>query len=155
MAVYSPGHFLHLLNIQHPDLVCHSLFLTGKVVAYVSRTLCLGLLWLRWGLLFGDLLFRFVCLLGNNKIAAVLPPSPLQSLPGSLVLDCYSGKVYRVTLDQSYLLQFLWNAHLDCERMAALHCILACSQDPGFPEEQVRRLLELKNGQQATLSALT
>lgn len=102
VAVYSPGHFLHLLNIQHPDLVCHSLFLTG-----------------------------------NNKIAAVLPPSPLQSLPGSLVLDCYSGKVYRVTFDQSYLLRFLWNARLDCERMAALHCILSCSQDPGFPEEQI------------------
>ncbi|XP_029391451.1 gamma-secretase-activating protein isoform X2 [Mus pahari] len=102
VAVYSPGHFLHLLNIQHPDLICHSLFLTG-----------------------------------NNKMAAVLPLSPLQSLSGSLVLDCYSGKVYRATLDQSYLLQFLWNARLDCERMAALHCILSCSQEPGFPEEQI------------------
>ncbi|KAM5189560.1 gamma-secretase-activating protein isoform 2-T2 [Callospermophilus lateralis] len=28
VAVYLPGHFFHLLNIQHPDLICHSLFLT-------------------------------------------------------------------------------------------------------------------------------
>ncbi|XP_062955510.1 gamma-secretase-activating protein isoform X2 [Cynocephalus volans] len=30
VAVYLPGHFLHLLNIQHPDLICHSLFLSGN-----------------------------------------------------------------------------------------------------------------------------
>ncbi|XP_043825160.1 gamma-secretase-activating protein isoform X2 [Dromiciops gliroides] len=30
VAVYLPGHFFHLLNIQHPDLLCYSLFLTGK-----------------------------------------------------------------------------------------------------------------------------
>lgn len=107
VAVYSPGHFLHLLNIQHPDLICHSLFLTG-----------------------------------NNKTAAVLPPSPLQSLPGSLILDCYSGKVYRATLDQSYLMGFLWNAQLDCEKMAALHCALSCDSDPGFPEQIVQWVSE-------------
>lgn len=107
VAVYSPGHFLHLLNIRHPDLICHSLFLTG-----------------------------------NNKTATVLPPSPLQSLPGSLILDCYSGKVYRATLDQSYLMGFLWNAQLDCEKMAALHCALSCDSDPGFPEQIVQWVSE-------------
>lgn len=107
VAVYSPGHFLHLLNIRHPDLICHSLFLTG-----------------------------------NNKTAAVLPPSPLQSLPGSLILDCSSGKVYRATLDQSYLMGFLWNAQLDCEKMAALHCALSCDSDPGFPEQIVQWVSE-------------
>ncbi|XP_072509265.1 gamma-secretase-activating protein isoform X2 [Notamacropus eugenii] len=30
VAVYLPGHFFHLLNTQHPDLMCHSLFLTGE-----------------------------------------------------------------------------------------------------------------------------
>ncbi|NWH67019.1 GSAP protein, partial [Geococcyx californianus] len=30
VAAYLPGHFLHLLNIQHPDLLCYSLFLTGE-----------------------------------------------------------------------------------------------------------------------------
>ncbi|XP_066174816.1 gamma-secretase-activating protein [Sylvia atricapilla] len=30
VAVYLPGQFLHLLNIQHPDLLCYSLFLTGE-----------------------------------------------------------------------------------------------------------------------------
>ncbi|NXN93660.1 GSAP protein, partial [Rhinopomastus cyanomelas] len=30
VAAYLPGQFLHLLNIQHPDLLCHSLFLTGE-----------------------------------------------------------------------------------------------------------------------------
>ncbi|XP_043569748.1 gamma-secretase-activating protein isoform X1 [Chiloscyllium plagiosum] len=30
VAVYMPGYFLHLINIQHPNLVCHSLFLSGK-----------------------------------------------------------------------------------------------------------------------------
>uniref|UniRef100_A0A669P1X6 Gamma-secretase activating protein n=1 Tax=Phasianus colchicus TaxID=9054 RepID=A0A669P1X6_PHACC len=29
VAAYLPGQFLHLLNIQHPDLLCYSLFLTG------------------------------------------------------------------------------------------------------------------------------
>ncbi|KAL1777868.1 gamma-secretase-activating protein isoform X1 [Sigmodon hispidus] len=102
VAVYFPGHFLHLLNIQHSDLTCHSLFLTG-----------------------------------NNKMAAALPPGPLQPLLGSLVLDCSSGKVYRAALDQSYLMWFLWNAQLDCDRMAALHCALSCSRDPGFQEDQI------------------
>ncbi|XP_076769270.1 gamma-secretase-activating protein-like isoform X1 [Arvicanthis niloticus] len=91
VAVYSPGHFLHFLNIRHPDLICHSLFLTG-----------------------------------NNKMAAVLPSSPLQSLPGSLILDCYSEKDYRATLDQSYLMRFLWNTRLDCEKMASVNCTLSC-----------------------------
>ncbi|XP_060229927.1 gamma-secretase-activating protein isoform X2 [Meriones unguiculatus] len=102
VAVYLPGHFLHLLNTHHPDLICHSLFLTG-----------------------------------SNKMAAVLPLSPLQSLPGSLILDWHSGKVYRATLDQSYLMSFLWNARLDCEKMAVLHCVLSCGRDPGFPEGQI------------------
>ncbi|XP_020840169.1 gamma-secretase-activating protein isoform X2 [Phascolarctos cinereus] len=30
VAVYLPGHFFHLLNTQHPDLMCYSLFLTGE-----------------------------------------------------------------------------------------------------------------------------
>ncbi|XP_074873213.1 gamma-secretase-activating protein isoform X2 [Carettochelys insculpta] len=30
VAVYLPGHFLHLLNTQHPDLICYNLFLTGE-----------------------------------------------------------------------------------------------------------------------------
>ncbi|XP_064905196.1 gamma-secretase-activating protein isoform X3 [Columba livia] len=30
VAAYLPGRFLHLLNIQHPDLLCYSLFLTGE-----------------------------------------------------------------------------------------------------------------------------
>lgn len=72
-------------------------------------------------------------------MAAVLPPGPLQSLPGSLILDCSSGKVYRAALDQSYLMWLLWNARLDCEKMAALHCVLSCGRDPGFQEDQVSR----------------
>lgn len=79
-------------------------------------------------------------LLGDSEMAAVLPPGPLRFLPGSLVLDCSSGKVYRAALDQSFLMWFLWNsAHLDCEKMAALHCLLSCAQDPGFQDDQVRR----------------
>ncbi|XP_068783262.1 gamma-secretase-activating protein isoform X2 [Struthio camelus] len=30
VAAYLPGQFLHLLNIQHPDLLCYSLFLAGE-----------------------------------------------------------------------------------------------------------------------------
>ncbi|XP_069765810.1 gamma-secretase-activating protein isoform X2 [Narcine bancroftii] len=30
IAVYVPGYFLHLINVQHPHLVCHSLFLSGE-----------------------------------------------------------------------------------------------------------------------------
>ncbi|KAF4020038.1 hypothetical protein G4228_012005, partial [Cervus hanglu yarkandensis] len=95
VAVYLPGHFFHLLNIQHPDLICHSLFLTE-----------------------------------NSEVIGMLPHSPLQSLSGSLVLDSCSGKLYRALLNQSYLLEFLWNTRLDCERMALLHCVLSCGRDP-------------------------
>ncbi|XP_021572194.1 gamma-secretase-activating protein, partial [Carlito syrichta] len=101
VAVYLPGHFFHLLNIQHPDLICHSLFLTG-----------------------------------NNEMTDMLPHSPLQSLSGSLVLDCSSGTLYRALLNQSYLLQFLWNTHLDSEKMAALHCLLSCGRGLRFLEDQ-------------------
>ncbi|XP_049498798.1 gamma-secretase-activating protein isoform X8 [Panthera uncia] len=102
LAVYLPGHFFHLLNIQHPDLICHSLFLTG-----------------------------------NSEVVDMLPHSPLQSLSGSLVLDWCSGKLYRALLNQSYLLQFLWNARLDCEKMAVLHCVLSCGGDRQFLEAKI------------------
>ncbi|XP_004390119.1 gamma-secretase-activating protein isoform X1 [Trichechus manatus latirostris] len=102
VAVYLPGHFFHLLNIQHPDLICHSLFLTGK-----------------------------------NEMIDMLPHSPLQSLSGSMVLDWNSGKLYRALLNQSYLLQLLWNTPLDCERMAVLHCVLSCGRDSRFLEAQI------------------
>uniref|UniRef100_A0A8I5NBV8 Gamma-secretase activating protein n=1 Tax=Papio anubis TaxID=9555 RepID=A0A8I5NBV8_PAPAN len=102
VAVYLPGHFFHLLNVQHPDLICHSLFLTG-----------------------------------NNEMIDMLPHCPLQSLSGSLVLDCCSGKLYRALLSQSSLLQLLQNTRLDCEKMAALHCALYCGQGTRFLERQV------------------
>nr|XP_044992100.1 gamma-secretase-activating protein [Jaculus jaculus] len=102
VAVYLPGYFFHLLNIQHPDLICHSLFLTG-----------------------------------NNKMTNQLPHSPLQSLSRSLVLDSCSGKLYRVSLDQSCLLRFLWSTCVDWEKMAALHCVLSCGRGPCFPEGQI------------------
>lgn len=102
VAVYLPGHFFHLLNIQHPDLICHSLFLTG-----------------------------------NNEVIDMLPHSPLQSLSGSLVLDWCSGKLYRASLNQSYLLEFLRNTQLDCEKMAVLHCMLSCGHDPQFLEAKI------------------
>ena len=66
VAVYLPGRFFHLLNIQHPDLICHSLFLTGMPVVFPSWTWSV---WVHlnvniyiWGggvLLFADLLFFF------------------------------------------------------------------------------------------------
>uniref|UniRef100_A0A4X1VCC0 Gamma-secretase-activating protein C-terminal domain-containing protein n=1 Tax=Sus scrofa TaxID=9823 RepID=A0A4X1VCC0_PIG len=102
VAVYLPGHFFHLLNIQHPDLICHSLFLTG-----------------------------------NNEVIDLLPHRPLQSLSGSLVLDRCSGKLYRALLNQSYLLEFLWNARLDCEKMALMHCVLSCGRDPRQTEAKI------------------
>ncbi|XP_040827148.1 gamma-secretase-activating protein isoform X1 [Ochotona curzoniae] len=102
VAVYLPGRFFHLLDIQHPDLACHSLFLTG-----------------------------------NSEMVDLLPQNPLQSLPGSLVVDWCSGKLYRAHLNQSYLLQFLWNTCQDCEKMAALHCVLSCGQDSRLLEDKI------------------
>uniref|UniRef100_A0A2K5M3B6 Gamma-secretase activating protein n=1 Tax=Cercocebus atys TaxID=9531 RepID=A0A2K5M3B6_CERAT len=102
VAVYLRGHFFHLLNVQHPDLICHSLFLTG-----------------------------------NNEMIDMLPHCPLQSLSGSLVLDCCSGKLYRALLSQSSLLRLLQNTRLDCEKMAALHCALYCGQGTRFLEGQI------------------
>ncbi|XP_055139425.1 gamma-secretase-activating protein isoform X3 [Symphalangus syndactylus] len=108
VAVYLPGHFFHLLNVQHPDLICHNLFLTG-----------------------------------NNEMIDMLPHCPLQSLSGSLVLDCCSGKLYRALLSQSSLLQLLQNTRLDCEKMAALHCALYCGQGAQFLEGQWRHRADL------------
>lgn len=67
----------------------------------------------------------------------MLPPGPLQLLSGSLVLDWCSGKLYRVSLNQSYLLGRLWDTRQDCEKMALLHCVLSCGQDSEFLEAQV------------------
>ncbi|XP_077603120.1 gamma-secretase-activating protein isoform X4 [Crocuta crocuta] len=75
--------------------------------------------------------------LGNSEVVDMLPHSPLQSLSGSLVLDWCSGKLYRALLNQSYLLQFLWNTQLDCEKMAVLHCVLSCGGDPRFLEAKI------------------
>ncbi|XP_055248499.1 gamma-secretase-activating protein isoform X3 [Gorilla gorilla gorilla] len=108
VAVYLPGHFFHLLNVQHPDLICHNLFLTG-----------------------------------NNEMIDMLPHCPLQSLSGSLVLDCCSGKLYRALLSQSSLLQLLQNTCLDCEKMAALHCALYCGQGAQLLEGQWRQRADL------------
>ncbi|XP_063093693.1 gamma-secretase-activating protein isoform X2 [Cavia porcellus] len=102
VAVYRRGHFLHLLNIQHPDLVCHSLFLTG-----------------------------------NNLMTDVLPQGPLRSLSASLMLDQASGRLYGVFLDQPGLLRVLRAAQRDCDRMAALHCLLACGPEPQPLEAQI------------------
>ncbi|XP_045144883.1 gamma-secretase-activating protein [Echinops telfairi] len=102
VAVCLPGHFFHLLDIQHPDLICHSLFMTGK-----------------------------------NATIDLLPPSPLQSLPGALVLDGSSGTLSRALLDLPHLLQLLWESPLDCEKMALLHCALACGRHSPLLETQV------------------
>lgn len=67
----------------------------------------------------------------------MLPHGPLQSLSGSLVLDWCSGKLYRASLNQSYLLRLLWDTRPDCEKMAVLHCVLSCGRDPEFLEAQV------------------
>nr|XP_031535622.1 gamma-secretase-activating protein isoform X10 [Vicugna pacos] len=87
---------------KHPDLICHSLFLTG-----------------------------------NNEVIDMLPHRPFQSLSGTLVLDGGSGKLYRVLLNQSYLLEFLRDTRLDCERMALLHCVLSCGRDPRRLEAKI------------------
>ena len=73
----------------------------------------------------------------NSEVIDMLPHSPLQSLSGSLVLDSCSGKLYRALLNQSYLLEFLCNTRLDRERMALLHCVLSCGQDPRRLEAKV------------------
>lgn len=74
---------------------------------------------------------------GNNEGMDMLPHGPLQSLSGSLVLDWCSGKLYRASLNQSYLLRLLWDTRPDCEKMAVLHCVLSCGRDPEFLEAQV------------------
>ncbi|XP_023580085.1 gamma-secretase-activating protein [Octodon degus] len=80
----------------------------------------------------GGALYLLFCFLkfwpGNNQMTEVLPQCPLRSLSASLVLDSASGKLYRAVLDPSGLLQFLRAARLDCERMAVLHCLLACGR---------------------------
>ncbi|KAJ8778600.1 hypothetical protein J1605_013277 [Eschrichtius robustus] len=86
-------------------------------------------------LLFADLLFFFWP--GNSEVIDMLPHSPLQSLSGPLVLDWCSGKLYRALLNQSYLLEFLWNTRLDCEKLALLHCVLSCGRDPRRLEAKI------------------
>ncbi|XP_077011762.1 gamma-secretase-activating protein isoform X2 [Tamandua tetradactyla] len=102
VAVYLPGHFFHLLNIQHPDLICHSLFLTGE-----------------------------------NEMIDMLPPTPLQSLAGGLLLDGASGQLHRALLSQTYLLGLLRRTCRDWERLAALHGLLSCGGDPRSLEAQI------------------
>jgi len=88
-----------------------------------------------WGFFY--LLISFFFWPGNNEVVDMLPHSPLQSLSGSLVLDWCSGKLSRAVLNQSYLLQFLWNTQLDYEKMGALHCVLSWGRDPPFLEAKI------------------
>ncbi|XP_036617839.1 gamma-secretase-activating protein isoform X2 [Trichosurus vulpecula] len=104
VAVYLPGHFFHLLNTQHPDLMCHSLFLTGE-----------------------------------NEKMNLFPDGPLQSLSGALAWDWCSGKLFKVSFNQSSLLHFLWSSPLDYERLAVLHCMLARGRNPRVLEIQIIR----------------
>uniref|UniRef100_A0A452H4E4 Gamma-secretase-activating protein C-terminal domain-containing protein n=1 Tax=Gopherus agassizii TaxID=38772 RepID=A0A452H4E4_9SAUR len=89
VAVYLPGHFLHLLNTQHPDLMCYNLFLTGE-----------------------------------DARISMLHQSSIQSLFKSAVWDRCSGRMFTVRINESSLMQFLWNSKLDSDRLAALHCAL-------------------------------
>ena len=154
IAVYLPGHFFHLLNVQHPDLICHSLFLTGMAAVFPSGTwsiwICFDFhVWVR-GVPFicQTFIYLFVCLFpGSNDVINMLPHSPLQSLSGSLVLDWCSGRLYRVFLSQSCLLQLLWHTRPDWEKMAVLHCLLSCGRDPQFVEAKVQTPLTFTNWQ--------
>lgn len=78
----------------------------------------------------------------------VLPQGPLRSLSASLMLDQASGRLYGVFLDQPGLLRVLRAAQRDCDRMAALHCLLACGPEPQPLEAQVRP--QLASGPQHT-----
>ncbi|XP_074920683.1 gamma-secretase-activating protein [Chelonoidis abingdonii] len=89
VAVYLPGHFLHLLNTQHPDLMCYNLFLTGE-----------------------------------DARISMLHKSSIQSPFKSAVWDCCSERMFTVRINESSLMQFLWNSKLDSDKLAALHCAL-------------------------------
>ncbi|NWS19539.1 GSAP protein, partial [Pachyramphus minor] len=104
VAAYLPGQFLHLLNIQHPDLLCHSLFLTGEDARIDT--------------------------LQNCSVR-----SPLMST----VLDCKTGSLFAVSINDSTLLQLLQKSKQDSERLAALHCALLYFQHTEDLEMQIIR----------------
>ncbi|XP_074124561.1 gamma-secretase-activating protein isoform X2 [Sminthopsis crassicaudata] len=75
--------------------------------------------------------------LGKNEKMNLLPDGPLQSLSGALAWDWCSGKLFKVSFNQSSLLHFLWSSPLDYERLAVLNCLLAQSRNPRVLEVQI------------------
>uniref|UniRef100_A0A8D0H6E8 Gamma-secretase activating protein n=1 Tax=Sphenodon punctatus TaxID=8508 RepID=A0A8D0H6E8_SPHPU len=63
-------------------------------------------------------------LTGENARINELHSSSIQSTLKATVLDCCSGKMLRVRIDECALLRYLWNSKLDSDRLAALHCAL-------------------------------
>ncbi|XP_029471565.1 gamma-secretase-activating protein isoform X2 [Rhinatrema bivittatum] len=103
VVVYLPGHFLHLLNTQHPDLMCYHLFLTGEAARL-------------------DVLQHSPC---------------TQALLEGALLDCCSGIMFTVNINQSSVLKLLWDSELDCQKLAALHCALLHFENPMHWETQI------------------
>ncbi|XP_019399156.1 PREDICTED: gamma-secretase-activating protein [Crocodylus porosus] len=102
VAAYLPGHFLHLLNIHHPDLMCYSLFLTGE-----------------------------------DASIKLLHDTSIQSICKLTLLDCCSGRLFTVKINEDSLMRFMWNSKLDRDRLAALHCALVHLGSAADLEDQI------------------
>ncbi|KAK1789537.1 hypothetical protein P4O66_015456, partial [Electrophorus voltai] len=136
IVVYLAGHFLHLINCRQQDLLCHSLFLSGKAeqlpldlagsgrrvqvpVAEASPSRCAcrsaG----------AD---AHVDGLGAGRVVA--------STWDRRVLDWQAGRMYDGDLSHAFLLKLLSPARPQAQRLAALHCMLVhLGPDPDLEQK--------------------
>ncbi|KAM4748908.1 gamma-secretase-activating protein [Rhinophrynus dorsalis] len=60
----------------------------------------------------------------DARISGICCDCPIQSVLRNSVVENCTGILFSVSINQLFLLKFLWRSRLDCERLAALHCFL-------------------------------
>nr|XP_057934601.1 gamma-secretase-activating protein isoform X2 [Doryrhamphus excisus] len=122
VVVYLHACFLHCINTRQQEMLCHSLFLSGKdaVLGFPSKS------------------GRLVVMHAEEEESS------------TAVLDLLSGTIYGVQLNPAYLMQILRSGTpsrsknvTDAQRLAALHCLLLHKgSDPNTETEIIEWLCD-------------
>ncbi|CAJ0960963.1 unnamed protein product [Ranitomeya imitator] len=58
------------------------------------------------------------------RISGMCCDCPLQTVLKTKVIECCTGILFSVSINQAQLLKFLAESRWDCERLAGIHCFL-------------------------------
>ncbi|KAM3924767.1 gamma-secretase-activating protein [Leptodactylus fuscus] len=60
----------------------------------------------------------------DSKMSGMCSQGPLETVFKNHVIECCTGNLFSVSINQARLLKFLTESRQDCDRLAALHCFL-------------------------------